>query len=183
MNRRLILVTLLTGGLMAASCGQEDPHPVVIMTTNAGVIEITLDRVHAPDTVANFLRYVQEGFYDSTLIHRVVPRFVIQGGGFDVNQRRKPTHDPIDYEDTGLSNARGTIAMARTNDLNSATSQFFINLVNNTQLDELKYAVFGEVTAGLAVVDSIADRETIDIGGAFTNYPAKPVIVESVRVK
>ena len=183
MKGRLILMTLLAGGLMTSSCGSEEPHPVVTMNTSMGAIEITLDREKAPATVKNFLRYVEEGFFDSTLIHRVVPRFVIQGGGFDTNLRKKATHDPIAYEETGMSNVRGTIAMARTQDLDSATSQFFINLLDNIQLDGMKYTVFGEVTAGMAVVDSIATLETINTGGAFTNGPVVPVVVESVKVK
>ena len=150
--------------------------------TNQGDIELTLDPVNAPITVANFLNYVDQGFYDGLIFHRVIPNFMIQAGGFDVNLQRKETAAPIANESTnGLSNTRGTIAMARTNDPDSATSQFFINVANNGNLDghplRPGYAVFGEVSAGHDVVFAISRMQTRSRGG-HQNVPTTPVIIE-----
>lgn len=136
-------------------------------------------------SVANFLRYVDEGYYDNTLFHRVINGFMIQGGGFDQNMDRKPTHEPIKNEaKNGLKNDRGTIAMARTNDPHSATAQFFINHVDNDKLnypsfDGWGYAVFGRVTRGMETVDTIADTFTTSRGG-MKNVPEEPVFIEKV---
>ena len=159
-------------------------HPIIVMKTNMGTIEITLDAEKAPVTVQNFLSYAEESFYDSTIFHRVIPRFMIQGGGFDVFMKEKVTKPPIKNESgNGLTNKRGSIAMARRSDLNSATCQFYINHRNNYQLDEMKYAVFGEVTNGIDVVDKIANVETRNMGGGFQNIPVKSVVIESVKIK
>ncbi len=155
--------------------------PVVVMETSKGTIKIELDEEKAPATVANFLQYVDDGFYDGTVFHRVVPNFVIQGGGFDEGGKRKSTRSPIKNEaDNGLPNKRGTLSMARTRDINSATSQFFVNLVDNKALDhgtrDFGYAVFGRVTEGMDVVDAIAApgaRDLPNVNGAVVIVSAK----------
>jgi len=179
-----ILLFMLVMSIVSCNSTNINKHIVVFMETNMGTIELTLDAEKAPVTVKNFLSYVEESFYDSTIFHRVIPRFMIQGGGFDLYLQEKKTKAPIKNESgNGLTNKRGSIAMARTNDLNSATCQFYINHRNNFQLDEMKYAVFGEVTSGMDVLDKIANVETQNMGGAFQNIPVKAVIIESVRVK
>ena len=141
-----------------------------------------LDPQRAPKTVANFLRYVHEGFYAGTVFHRVIPGFMIQGGGFTATMRQKATHAPIPLEsENGLRNLRGTVAMARTMDPNSATSQFFINLVDDPSLDYPQpdghgYAVFGQVVKGMDVVDRIARVATHTVG-PYANVPVKPVVI------
>jgi len=134
---------------------------VVMLETSLGTIELELDAEKAPISVENFLAYVDAGHYDGTIFHRVIPGFMIQGGGFDTSMKQKATRAPIKNEaDNGLLNARGTVAMARTNDVNSATSQFFINVVDNGFLNhggrDFGYAVFAKVTAGMDVADKIA---------------------------
>lgn len=162
---------------------QAADEPVQVrLVTNQGDIELTLDPVNAPITVANFLNYVDKGFYNGLIFHRVIPNFMIQGGGFDVNLKRQQTDAPIANESTnGLSNTRATIAMARTNDPDSATSQFFINVANNGNLDGHRlrpgYAVFGEVSAGHDVVFAISKMPTRPRGG-HQNVPTSPVIIE-----
>jgi cyclophilin family peptidyl-prolyl cis-trans isomerase len=153
-----------------------------------GDITVELDAEKAPVTVTNFLTYVDEKFYDGTIFHRVIPRFMIQGGGFDANLRQKKTHDPIKNEaGNGLKNVRGTIAMARTMVVDSATAQFFINTVDNAFLDHsdetprgFGYAVFGKVTDGMAVVDAISATKTGRVG-PMSDVPTQPVVIVSVR--
>ena len=153
----------------------------VVMETSQGTIRIELDDAKAPITVKNFLSYVDEGFYDGTLFHRVIPTFMIQGGGFATGMQQKRTNPPIKNEAAnGLSNARGTIAMARTNDPDSATAQFFINVVDNTRLDRLRYCVFGKVAEGMDVVDKIKAVET-GTRGVHKDWPLKDVVIESIR--
>jgi peptidyl-prolyl cis-trans isomerase A (cyclophilin A) len=159
--------------------------PVVVMKTSEGTIEITLDPTHAPITTKNFLSYVDDKFYDGTIFHRVIPGFVDQGGGFTADGQEKATKTPITNEATnGLHNARGTISMARTNDPNSATSQFFLNLVDNTSkldpggVSPEGYAVFGKITKGLDVMDKIA---AIPTGPG--DVPSKQIVIISVRKK
>lgn len=157
----------------------------VRMITSEGNIELRLDAEKAPVTVENFLTYVDQGFYNGLVFHRVIPNFMIQGGGLDANLQRQETADPIINESTnGLSNRRGTIAMARTNDPDSATSQFFINVANNANLDghplRPGYAVFGEVTAGLDVVFAISRMPTRPRGG-HQNVPTTPVVIERIE--
>ena len=137
--------------------------PVVVLKTSLGTIEIQLDPKNAPVTTANFLAYVDKKFYDGTIFHRVIPGFVDQGGGFTTDMQQKPTDAPIKNEATnGLHNVRGSISMARTNDPDSATSQFFLNLVDNSSkldpggVSPEGYAVFGKITKGLDVMDKIA---------------------------
>jgi len=162
--------------------------PVVVMTTNKGVIKIELFPDKAPKTVANFLAYVDDKFYDGTVFHRVMPNFMIQGGGFTGDMAEKNTRAPIDNESkNGESNVRGSIAMARTGDPHSATAQFFINHVNNRMLDfgaqganQWGYAVFGRVTEGMDVVDAIALIPTGN-KGPYQNVPVENVVIQSVR--
>jgi len=154
--------------------------------TTKGGFTVELFEGEAPLSAANFLRYVQEGFFDGTIFHRVIPGFMIQGGGFTEDMRQKRTHEPIKNEaDNGLKNLRGTLSMARTNDLHSATSQFFVNLVDNAFLDHQKgnfgYAVFGRVTDGMDVIDAIAGVETGRRGG-HDDVPVSAVVITSARV-
>jgi cyclophilin family peptidyl-prolyl cis-trans isomerase len=162
-------------------------NPVVVLQTSKGPIEIELDPDKAPETVKNFLAYVDAGFYDGTVFHRVIPNFMIQGGGFDANLNQKPTRAPIKNEaDNGLQNRRGTIAMARTSDPNSATAQFFINTVDNDFLNYPRnggYAVFGQVTAGMDVVDQIAAVKTGAKGPFPKDVPTEPVVIQSAKRK
>jgi cyclophilin family peptidyl-prolyl cis-trans isomerase len=152
--------------------------------TTAGEFTVELFDSTAPETSANFLRYVDEGFFEGTLFHRVIPGFMIQGGGFTAGLEHKDTHEPIRNEaNNGLSNERGTLAMARTSDPHSATSQFFINLVDNDFLNpgpgNAGYAVFGRVTAGMEVVDAIAQQPTTRRRG-HDDVPADDVVILSV---
>ncbi len=160
--------------------------PSVKVVTSKGPFVIQLRPDAAPKTVENFLEYVRDGFYDNTVFHRVIPGFMIQGGGFTNDLTRKPTQDPIVNEaKPTLKNLRGSIAMARTSAPDSATSQFFINLVNNGFLDAgvrgAGYAVFGKVTEGMGVVDAIAGVDTKNARG-MADVPVDPVIIESVSV-
>jgi cyclophilin family peptidyl-prolyl cis-trans isomerase len=162
--------------------------PVVVMTTNKGVIRIELFPDKAPKTVANFLAYVDDKFYDGTIYHRVIPDFMIQGGGFTADMSEKNTRAPVQNESQGgESNVRGTISMARTSDPHSATAQFFINHANNRMLDfgaqgagRWGYAVFGRVIEGMDVVDAIAAVPTGN-NGPYQNVPVASVVIESVR--
>jgi peptidyl-prolyl cis-trans isomerase A (cyclophilin A) len=153
--------------------------------TTLGDFTIEFHEKEAPLSVANFLRYIDDGFFDGTIFHRIVPGFVIQGGGFTEDMTQKRTHPSIKNEaDNGLKNDRGTLSMARTSDINSATSQFFVNLKDNEFLDHKKgnfgYAVFARVTEGMDVVDKIAAVETGRRRG-FDDVPVQPVIMKSVR--
>jgi peptidyl-prolyl cis-trans isomerase A (cyclophilin A) len=170
----------------AAQAQSADAAPVVVMKTSLGEIRVRLRKDKAPATVANFLGYVGRKFYDGTVFHRVIDGFMIQGGGFTSDLGRKPTSPPIALETQGgLKNTRGTIAMARTSDANSATSQFFINVVDNAALDPkgdgTGYAVFGEVIGGMDVVDKIRAVPTTTKGG-MRDVPVEPVVIESARV-
>lgn len=163
-----------------------NPNAIVVtMVTNKGTIKIELDKEKAPISVENFVSYVKSGHYNKTIFHRVIDKFMIQGGGFDEKMTQKATKAPIKSEaSNGLKNVRGSIAMARTNDVNSATAQFFINLVDNSFLDFPNnggYTVFGKVTEGMSVVDDIATTKT----GSFQMHgdvPVKPIIIESAKV-
>ncbi|MDX8409546.1 MAG: peptidylprolyl isomerase [Mariprofundales bacterium] len=163
--------------------------PLVRITTSMGVIDVVLDRVKAPNSVANFLRYAREGFYNGTIFHRVIPNFMIQGGGLDVKMHKKGVHDPIVNEaDNGLHNITGTLAMARTSAPNSATAQFFINTHDNSYLDFSSktmrgwgYAVFGRVVRGMSVVRQIEAEPTVTLSGR-ANVPRNPVVIERIAV-
>jgi peptidyl-prolyl cis-trans isomerase B (cyclophilin B) len=166
----------------------EERNPRVLMETSMGSVTIELFKEKAPITVRNFLSYVKEGFYDGLIFHRVIAHFMIQGGGFDQGMVQKKTKFAIKNEAAnGLSNKRGTLAMARTNVIDSATSQFFINVVDNVFLDhsgkspdQFGYAVFGQVTEGMDVVDAIKGVKTGNKGG-HSDVPVEPVVINSMR--
>ena len=208
--KRLLFAGLSFCLLATAACGEtattgpaaaDGPNPVVVMETSKGTIKIELFADKAPITVKNFLTYVDEKFFDGTTFHRVMPDFMIQGGGFlpglteakaedDVKKLEKKTHDPIKNEaSNGLHNDSGTIAMARTGDPNSATAQFFINVVDNgkkldpnPKRDPNGYCVFGKVIDGMDVVDKIRDvRTMVVIPDAIEDVPVKDVMIKSVR--
>lgn len=158
---------------------------MILMSTSLGDIKLELFADKAPITVENFLKYVNEGFYDGTIFHRVIGDFMVQGGGFTPEMSQKKGHAPIKNEaDNGLSNEPYTIAMARTSDINSATSQFFINLADNTFLDHGKrdfgYAVFGKVVEGTDVIDKIAEARTGNRNG-HGDVPLEAIVINSVR--
>jgi cyclophilin family peptidyl-prolyl cis-trans isomerase len=169
---------------------QSEPAADIIMETTLGTIEIDLFEDKAPITSKNFRTYVNEGFFDGLIFHRVIPGFVIQGGGFEPGMKKKKTHPPIMNEaDNGLKNLRGTLSMARTSDIYSATSQFFINLVNNKSLDhraknprDFGYAVFAKVVKGMDVVDKIAAVRTGQ-KGMYGDVPVQDVVMLKVYEK
>jgi cyclophilin family peptidyl-prolyl cis-trans isomerase len=173
--------------VLAASAQDDDKHPVVVLETSKGGITIELDREKAPVTVANFLKYVDSKFYDNLAFHRVIRNFMIQGGGYEQNLREKTEGQlgTIKNESgNGLSNKRGTIAMARKDDPDSAQNQFFINVVDNERLDTYRggYAVFGKVTEGMDVVDKIREVRTSNQGG-MGDVPIDPVLIKTARRK
>lgn len=178
-------------GAGTAEAQAVDKHPVIVMDTSMGEITLELDAENAPITTENFLKYVDDKFFDGLTFHRVIRGFMIQGGGFDeqLNQKRDGLRAPIRNEHgNGLTNQRGTISMARTSNPNSATSQFFINHADNPPLDQgAGYAVFGKVTSGMEVVDRIANVRTTTKRGAdgypMGDVPVEPVIIKSVRRK
>lgn len=161
--------------------------PKVTLQTTMGNIVIEVDTQNAPLTAANFLQYVKDGFYDGTIFHRVISNFMIQGGGMTADMAQKPTRDPIKLEiSPKLHNTRGTISMARTSNPNSATAQFFINVVDNPNLDAPKpdgygYAVFGRVVSGMDVVDKIRAVPTGN-AGMHQNVPVTPVFIEKASI-
>jgi len=158
--------------------------------TTQGNFVLQLDKAKAPVTVENFLSYVKEGFYDGTIFHRVIPGFMAQGGGFTTDYKQKPTKAPIKIEaDNGLPNKRGSVAMARTSDPNSATAQFFINFIDNSFLNYKSstpqgwgYAVFGEVVEGLDVVDGFGKTPTGPAGPFPTDVPKTPIVINKATV-
>lgn len=181
------LLLLLLGGCPSGPV-MVAGNPKVRLTTALGDIVIELDQDAAPISVANFLQYANEGFYDGTLFHRVIPGFVIQGGGYLPGlQEKTATHDPIMNESmNGLRNVRGSVAMARNDDPNSATSQFYINLADNGALDatftQMGYAVFGTVVEGMDVVDAIAQVATEERDG-MSDVPVEDVVIQSAKVE
>jgi peptidyl-prolyl cis-trans isomerase B (cyclophilin B) len=187
----ILAVGLMAGLILAAgaSARAERSHPLVKLQTSMGDITLELFPDKAPATVANFLEYVKSGFYDGTVFHRVINGFMIQGGGLDAKMSKKPTRAPIKNEaDNGLTNDAYTVAMARTNDPNSATAQFFINTVNNTFLNHTSktpqgwgYAVFGKVVKGKEVVDKIKAVPTAT-KGMYENVPVEPVTIVKATV-
>jgi cyclophilin family peptidyl-prolyl cis-trans isomerase len=178
-----LLLTVTTVG------AKEGGNPVVVMKTSLGDVKIELDKAKAPVTVDNFLVYVNDKFYDGTIFHRVIPAFMIQGGGFDKDMNQKKTKAPIKNEaGNGLKNVTGTLAMARTSDPNSATAQFFINTKDNAFLDHKNdtaqgygYAVFGKVVDGMDVVKKIEQVQTTT-RPPYENVPVTAVVIESIRV-
>jgi peptidyl-prolyl cis-trans isomerase A (cyclophilin A) len=207
--KRLIFAVLAFASLAFTSCAEDrggvssgrknDPtkdgdgkNPLVVIDTSMGAIKVELDPVHAPITVKNFLIYVDDKFYDGTIFHRVIPDFMIQGGGFepglkdaktarDIQAKEKKTRAPIKNEaPNNLSNVRGTIAMARTNNPDSATAQFYINVEDNSgKLDRPRYCVFGKVIDGMDVVDKIRKVETTS--AIMEAVPVEDVIIKSIR--
>jgi peptidyl-prolyl cis-trans isomerase B (cyclophilin B) len=181
--KKLILLAL--AGVLAAAMPARAANPVVVMETSMGTIKIELFEDKSPITVKNFLAYVDDKFYDGTVFHRVIPTFMIQGGGFEPGMKEKKTKDAIKNEaGNKVSNKRGTVAMARTNDPDSATAQFFINVKDNDFLDKSEksagYAVFGKVIDGMDIVDKIKAVETADKGG-HEAVPVKDVVIKSIR--
>jgi peptidyl-prolyl cis-trans isomerase A (cyclophilin A) len=185
------LISLCSFSAMDAWSQPETPSAIhevhVKLTTSEGDIVLALEPEKAPKTVANFVQYVKEGNYNGTVFHRVINGFMIQGGGYTSNLKEKPTHAPIPLEtSSGLKNERGTIAMARTMAPNSATNQFFINVVDNANLDSSRpnangYAVFGHVISGMEVVDKIKAVPTNN-RGIFHDVPVSPVVITSVNL-
>ncbi|BAP63323.1 peptidylprolyl isomerase [Methanococcus maripaludis] len=185
----IVLLTNFSGCIETDSSNTDETGEIVYATiqTNYGNMTFELYPDKAPITVENFKEYAESGFYEGTIFHRVISDFMIQGGGFTANGTKKETLDPIKNEaKNGLSNKRGTIAMARTNIVDSATSQFFINTVDNSYLDyqndqNYGYAVFGELTDGFDVLDKIENVATAN-NGQYQNWPVEDVIIEKVTI-
>ena len=188
MMKRMLSAVALVCLIAGIACAEVKKNPVVMMETSLGNVKIELFEKEAPISVKNFLDYATSGFYSDTIFHRVISGFMIQGGGFTAELTQKPTKAPIKNEaGNGLKNQRGTIAMARTGIVDSATAQFFINVVNNDFLNHRDktqqgygYAVFGTVVEGMDVVDKIAAVKTVTRG--FPNVPEKPVVIKSIKV-
>lgn len=184
--KKLLSVLILLAGINSAYAA----NPQVIMTTNLGTITIELNAEKAPKTVGNFLKYVQQGFYNGTVFHRVISNFMIQGGGFTADLQKKPTDAAIMNEaNNGLHNVKGSIAMARTGDPHSATAQFFINVKDNDFLDFRAptprgwgYTVFGKVVKGMSVVQKIRNVETGSKGPFRQDAPQTTIIIEKVEL-
>lgn len=192
MSFRLLLLCFVGLSVVSAH-GAYAANPIAIIETSMGTIKVELEQDKAPITVKNFLSYAEDKFYDGTIFHRVMGKensrrdFMIQCGGFEPGMKQKKTKDPIKNEaNNGLSNKRGTLAMARTSDPDSATSQFFINVVDNTFLDRSAesdgYAVFGKVIEGMDVVDKIKAVPTTDKSG-HQNVPKDDIVIKSVKIE
>ena len=186
MKKLISLIAVLIFSSSVAMAQTDTDNPQVTIHTSKGDIRLELYSKESPISVENFLQYAKDGFYEGTIFHRVISHFMIQGGGMTVNMERKATREQIVNEaDNGLKNLRGTVAMARTNDINSATSQFFINVEVNGALDHVSkensrswgYAVFGRVVDGMDVVDDIRFVKTDQ-----RDIPVEPVIIESVEI-
>ncbi|MDD2335496.1 MAG: peptidylprolyl isomerase [Geobacteraceae bacterium] len=182
----VVTITLISG-MFVLPAGAAGKNPTVLMETSLGKVTIELFQKESPASVKNFLTYVKAGFYNGTTFHRVIPGFMVQGGGFTTNMNQKLTGKPIKNEaGNGLKNDRGTLAMARTADPDSATAQFFINLVNNNGLNRPQpdghgYAVFGKVLEGMDVVDRIAGVRT-GVRMGMRDVPLEPVEIKSMKV-
>lgn len=196
LSRRIVLAGLLAAATamsplaMAQSASQAPAAPKaerVQFTTNAGKFTVEVYPDAAPKTVANFMEYVKSGFYTGTIFHRVINGFMVQGGGYDRDMNEKPTRAPIPLESqNGLKNKAGTVAMARTNNPNSAAAQFFVNVVDNPNLDYPQpdgngYAVFGKVVEGMDTINKIKTTPTTAYG-SMRNVPAAPIVIESATV-
>lgn len=192
MTSTLVLLTVVLGlgvcaSLNAVAAQGEGQRPLVVLETSKGTITLELDPQKAPITVENFLKYVDDGFYDNLIFHRVISGFMIQGGGMNekMQEKEEGRRKPIKNESgNGLHNSRGSIAMARTADPNSATCQFFINHADNPRLDTYGggYAVFGKVVGGMDVVDAIA-KVAVTTKGFHENVPVEPVVIKSAKRK
>ena len=188
--KKLLATLLLISGIITSATTAYAANPKVIMTTNVGAITIELDADKAPKSVGNFLNYVQQGYYNGTIFHRVISDFMIQGGGFTPDLQRKPTNAQIKNEaNNGLKNLKGTLAMARTSDPHSATAQFFINLKDNDFLNhraanprDWGYAVFGKVIKGMNVVEKIRNVQTGSKGPFRSDVPQTDIIIEKVEI-
>lgn len=186
----LLATIIVTAGITLSQGLAALGNPQAVIHTSMGEIQLELYAEQAPVSVENFINYAKNGFYDGTIFHRVIDSFMIQGGGFTADMQKKPTGDPIQNEaGNGLSNMRGTIAMARTNDPHSATAQFFINVQNNTNLDYTGgnsprtwgYAVFGRVVSGMEVVDQIRFVAT-ETQGPYADVPVEPVTIDRIEI-
>ena len=192
MFKRIIFIvaalSLSAGIACAADAVKKSKNPVVVMETSMGNVKMELFEAEAPVSVKHFLEYANSGFYNGTIFHRVIANFMIQGGGFTTDFNSKPTKAPIKNEaGNGLKNQRGTLAMARTGVVDSATAQFFVNVVDNDFLNQrdktqqgFGYAVFGKVVEGMDVVDKIAAVKTVTRG--FPDVPEKQVVIKSIKV-
>ncbi len=188
MFKKLLSTVLMVCFTAGIACAEGKKNPVVMMETSLGNVKIELFEKEAPISVKNFLDYTKSGFYSNTIFHRVISGFMVQGGGFTADLKQKPTDAPIKNEaGNGLKNQRGTLAMARTGIVDSATAQFFINTVNNDFLNQRDkspqgygYAVFGKVVEGMEVIDKIAAVKTVTRG--FPDVPETPVIIKSVKI-
>ena len=188
LTRCLLFCLIAVSVSVSAANPKKANNPRVRLTTSLGAIELELDAKHAPNTVRNFMNYVQTGFYSGTIFHRVIPGFMIQGGGFRPGMDEKVKGTPIRNEaDNGLKNLAGTIAMARTSDPHSASAQFFINTVDNPNLDHTNktdqgwgYAVFGKVTKGMEVMKKIESTPTKN-AGPFQNVPIQDVLILKIE--
>lgn len=189
MLKRIVMVLAALSLSAGIACAEGRKNPVVEMETSLGKVRIELFEKEAPISVKNFLGYVNSGYFKDTVFHRVIPGFMAQGGGLTSNLTPKPGTGPAikNEADNGLKNDRGTVAMARSGDPNSATSQFFINVVNNAALnrpspDGFGYAVFGKVVEGMDVVDNIVNTPQERKNSVFQNVPKVPVVIKSVKV-
>jgi cyclophilin family peptidyl-prolyl cis-trans isomerase len=189
MLKRIVCLLLLGLCLAGSAFAADAKNPVLVLETSLGNVKVELFQKEAPISVKNFLDYAKSGFYDGTIFHRVIPGFMIQGGGFTKDLQQKPTKAQIKNEATnGLKNERGTLAMARTMVVDSASSQFFVNVANNEFLNHREggpsaygYAVFGKVISGMEVVDKIAATQT-GMQQGFTDVPVTPVIIKAVKI-
>ena len=189
MIRKLFVIAVTLLVFSAIACAEGKTNPVVEMETSLGKFKIELFEKEAPVSVKNFLEYVKSGYYAGTIFHRVIPGFMAQGGGLTASLQPKPGDRPAirNEADNGLKNNRGTVAMARTGDPNSATSQFFVNVVDNKMLDRpnpdgFGYAVFGKVVEGMDVVDKIVTTPQIRKNSVFQNVPLETVVIKSARL-
>lgn len=188
LSLKVVALTFVVMGMVAAG-GARAANPVVVMETNYGTIKIELFADKSPETVKNFLAYVDDKHYDGLVFHRVIDGFMLQGGGYEPGMRERKTKPPVKNEaGNGLSNLRGTLAMARTSNPDSATSQFFINHADNTRLDrtgntpqQAGYTVFGKVIEGMDVVDKIAKVEKTKNDNGELAVPKQDVVIKSVR--
>ena len=188
--KKIISILIVTLFCVAQAAWAGSSNPRIHLETSKGLIVLELDSKAAPKSVENFLGYVQEGFYDGTVFHRVIKGFMVQGGGFTKDMQQKSTRAPIDNEaNNGLQNKRGTVAMARTMDPHSATAQFFINTVDNFFLDHKGktssgwgYCVFGKVVEGMNVVDAIESVSTTSKAGQ-RDVPATPITIERATIE
>ena len=182
--KRYIFIILLAL-LVISGCKNKGDSMTAVIETSQGTIEVELDSKSAPETVDNFIKYAKSGYYDGTIFHRVMKGFMIQGGGFTPDGNQKKTRPPIRLE-SGLKNTIGTIAMARTSEPDSATSQFFINTANNPFLDHTEnndgYAVFGKVVTGMDVVKKIESAKTAS-RGPFDDWPVQDIVIKKVYMK